>query len=235
MSQNYEPVSPSGPGVTAIDEPSTLDTAKHEATNVKDTAVGQAKDVAATAKDEASVVLDEAKSQAKVLYAQTQRELKDQANTQQQRVAAGLRSVSSELTSMAQSTQNPGVATDLVRQLSGRLASASTWLGDRDPGTVLTEVKRYARRKPGVFILGAAIAGVVVGRLTRALAANAAEEHADVQPASGARAIDAGWSRSTADSGRGTADTDTPVYTQAAGKLDDGFTEGGRDVRSDSV
>jgi hypothetical protein len=37
-------------------------------------------------------------------------------------------------------------------------------------------VKRYARRKPGMFILVAATAGILAGRLTRALAANAADD-----------------------------------------------------------
>jgi len=249
MSQNYEPVSASGSDVTTIDDPSTLDTAKHEATELKDTAVGQAKDVAATVKDEASVVLDEAKSQAKDLYVQTQRELKDQANIQQQRVAAGLKSVGSELQSMSQSSENPGVATDLVRQLSGRLSGAATWLGDRDPDSLLAEVKSYARRKPGTFILGAAIAGVLIGRLTRALAANAADD-ADRRPSSGTRddaldgnaaarlgsgtrAVDSQWSSGAAAPNSTVAEADTPVYAQA-GKLEDGFSEDGRDVRSDS-
>ncbi|MCB8044091.1 hypothetical protein JM654_07190 [Microbacterium oxydans] len=118
----------------------------------------------------------EAKTQAKDLYAQTQRELSEQANTQQQRLAGGLRSVSDELGSMATNSDGSGVASDLVQQVSGRLSAAATWLGDRDPGSVLTEVKRYARRKPGTFILAAAIGGIVVGRLTRALAANASDE-----------------------------------------------------------
>jgi hypothetical protein len=43
-------------------------------------------------------------------------------------------------------------------------------------------VKRFARRKPGVFILAAAVTGVVVGRLTRALASNASDEK-DAAPA----------------------------------------------------
>ena len=177
MPENYEPIPQTGSDVT-LGETSTLDAAKHEAADLKDTAVEQAKDVAATVKDEASVVLGEAKSQAKDLYAQTQQELKDQANTQQQRIAAGLKSVGAELRAMAANSANAGVATDVVQQLSGRLSGAATWLGDRDANAVLTEVKRYARRKPATFIIGAAIAGIAFGRLTRALAANASDESA---------------------------------------------------------
>ena len=174
MSQSYDPAMPAGSA--ARNESGSLDTARTEAAEIKDTAVSEAGHVVDTAKDEACVGrASEAKTQAKDLYAQTQRELKDQASTQQQRIAGGLRSVSDELDSMAANSSSNGLASDLVRQVSGRLSTASTWLGDRDPSSLLQEVKSYARRKPGVFILGAAVAGVLVGRLTRALAANASD------------------------------------------------------------
>ena len=145
--------------------------------------MSEAGHVAETAKGEAKAVAQEVKYQAKDLYAQTQRELKDQAQVQQHRAAAGLRSVSDELDSMTANAQNPGLAADLLSQVSTRLSSAASWLGDRDPGAVLSEVKSFARRKPGTFIIGAAVLGIVAGRLTRALAANASDEHADAKAA----------------------------------------------------
>lgn len=178
MSDSYETPGSAGSGVQSSDSSGKVDAAKHEAADLKDTAASQAKDVLGTAKAEASTVVGEAKSQAKDLYAQTQRELKEQASTQQQRIASGLRSVGDELGSMASNSSGTGVASDLVQQVSTRLSSAATWLGDRDPGSVLDEVKRFARRRPGTFILGAAVIGIAVGRLTRALAANAADDKA---------------------------------------------------------
>ncbi|GAA1991809.1 hypothetical protein [Microbacterium pumilum] len=176
MPDNYETDEPMGSGVTTTDSPGAVDTVKQEAADLKDTTTEKAKDVVGTAKDEAASVLSEAKYQVKDLYAQTQSELKDQARTQQQRLAFGLRSVSDELDSMASGNgSSSGLAADLVRQVSSRTASAASWLGDRDPSAVLSEVKSYARRKPATFIIAAAIAGVVVGRLTRALAANASD------------------------------------------------------------
>jgi hypothetical protein len=193
MSNSYDTTVSGGAGVTSMDSPSTTDTAKQEAAELKNTTTDQAKNVLGTAKDEASSVIGEAKWQARDLYAQTQRELKDQANTQQQRLAGGMRSVSDDLNSLASGQPTSGMAADLVRQVSSRLSTASTWIGDRDPGTLLQEVKRYARRKPGTFILLAAAAGVVAGRLTRALASNASDH---------------------ASSGNGTAmRTGTPVVT----------------------
>lgn len=228
MSESYGTGVPSTatPGTTG-----TVDTAKHEAAELKDTVTDQAKGVVATAKGEASSVVHEATSQAKSLFAQTQSELKDQASTQQQRVATGLQSISDELGSMASGSEQSGLAADLVRQASGRLAGAATWLSDRDPGSVLTEVKRFARRKPGTFILGAAVLGVVVGRLTRALATNAADEHADAANATvPARPV---GDLSTPRVGVSTLDAreETPIFAQTSPEWADQRTEAGDDRR----
>jgi len=212
----------------------TVDTAKREAAGLRDTATEQAKDVAGTAKDEASSVISDAKWQAKDLYAQTQRELKDQAHSQQQRIAAGLRSVGQDLNSMAADSQQQGLASDLVRQVSGRVSSAASWLGDRDPGTLLTEVKRYARRKPGTFIVAAAVAGIVVGRLTRALASNASDQ----SEGAGQRGLsqpDAWAATSMPATGVSAPLEETPIYAQTSPAwADDSMREDG-DGRFDTV
>lgn len=216
------------------DSAGTMETAKREAAGLKDTAAEQAKDVAGTAKDEASSVISDVKWQAKDLYAQTQRELKDQANTQQQRVAAGLRSVGQDLDSMAAGSQQQGLATDLVRQVSGRVSSAASWLGERDPGAVLTEVKRFARRRPGTFILAAAITGIVVGRLTRALASNASDESNAATPRVPAQP-DAWTPASTAGNGSAASLEETPIYAQTSPAWVDDSLREDADDRSDTV
>jgi hypothetical protein len=238
MSNSYDTNVSEGTRVGTVGSPGTLDTAAPEASSLKQTTTEQAKGVVDTAKDEASSVVSEAKYQAKDLYAQTQRELKDQANTQQQRIAGGLRSVSDELNSMAANSPSNGLAGDLVRQVSGRLSSASTWLGDRDPSALLQEVKRYARRKPGTFIIGAAVAGIVVGRLTRALAsvasdAASADAAANRTPASQPDA----WAPPSsvpvvAPTAAGI--DETPIYAQSADGFDGAYTED-EHVRRDSV
>jgi len=143
---------------------------KDEAGRVAGSAADAGKAVAGTAKEQAHNVAAEAKSQAKDLYHQTTRELRDQAAQQQERVASGLHSVGDELQQMASSSDQGGLATDLVRQAADRTHSIAGWLDQRDPGSLLNEVKSYARRNPGTFIAAAAIAGALAGRLTRALA-----------------------------------------------------------------
>lgn len=145
--------------------------AKERAAEVKDTSVAAGQHVAGVAKQEVHKVGSETKQQAKDLYRQTQGELAEQAATQQKRVASGLRSLGDELGSMADSSETPGVASDLAQQAASRAAGVADWLDQRDPGALLSEVKGYARRSPGMFIAIAAVAGVVAGRLTRSVIA----------------------------------------------------------------
>jgi hypothetical protein len=134
---------------------------------------GSAKDagqhVAGVAKDEAGNVATEATRQAKDILGQTRAEISQQAADQQQRVAGGLRSLGTELGSMAERSDESGVATDLARQASARAHDLADWLEQRDPGSLLDEVKTFARRRPGAFLAIAVGAGLAAGRLTRGL------------------------------------------------------------------
>lgn len=151
------------------------DAAKHEAGQVKREGVEAGKKVAGTAKDEAGHVADQAKSKARGLASELGDDVRGQAQTQQQRLADGLRSVSKELGSMAENSEEEGMATNLVRQAASRSDAAAEWLGDRDPGSLLDEVKSFARRRPGTFLAIAAGAGLLAGRLSRGVAADTDE------------------------------------------------------------
>jgi hypothetical protein len=54
-----------------------------------------------------------------------------------------------------------------VRQISERASSAAAWLESREPGDLLTMLRNFARRRPGVFLAATAFTGVLVGRLTK--------------------------------------------------------------------
>ena len=156
-------------------EGSTTDVAKDQAKSVASDAKQGGQQVAQTAKEQTQEVASEAKYQAQHLYEQVRGEFGDQAATQHQRAASGLRSLGDELGAMArgQSTQQ-GVASDLAQQASERVSALASWLESREPGDVLNEVTSFARRKPGTFLAAAAAVGFLGGRLTRGLAAEAA-------------------------------------------------------------
>jgi hypothetical protein len=154
---------------------SRKDAAKEEAADVARTAKGSAQNVAQTAKSEAANVASEAKSSAQDLLHQAKSGLTSQAGTQQQKAAEGIRTISSQLQSMADAPDQQGVASDLIRQAAQRSESVASWLENKQPGDLLGEVQRFARNKPGTFLLLAAGAGVLAGRLTRGLTAGTAE------------------------------------------------------------
>lgn len=234
MSESYGAMAPND--VSTYDESGALETAKREAGDLKDTAVAETSHVAETAKDEAKAVAREVKYQAKDLYSQTQREVRDQAHVQQQRLAVGLSAASRELDSMTANVESPGLATDVIRQVSGRLSDAAAWLADRDPGSVLAEVKSFARRRPGTFIIGAAVLGVLAGRLTRALASNASDDHTDSSAGIGSPRATAAIPPAPDGQLGVTAPTveDTPVFAQSSAARAVQPSRDVSDVRSDS-
>jgi hypothetical protein len=173
MSNTYPTSAPGTPDLGTNAASDSGPAAKERAAEVKDTSVAAGQHVAGVAKDELHKVGSETKQQAKDLYRQTQGELADQAATQQKRVASGIRSLGDELGSMADKSDTQGVASDIAHQAASRAAGIADWLDQRDPGALLNEVKGYARRSPGMFIAIAAVAGVVAGRLTRSVIAEA--------------------------------------------------------------
>ena len=145
--------------------------AKDQAKQVGQDGKEAAKNVAGTAAAEAKSVAAEAGSQAKNLLGTVTSEVKSQAGSQQQKITEGIRSISDELKSIAEKSDNHTVSS-VVKQVSQRTDSAATWLEGREASEILEDVKAYARRKPGAFLAIAAGTGLVVGRLTRGLTGN---------------------------------------------------------------
>jgi outer membrane murein-binding lipoprotein Lpp len=149
---------------------------KGEAQNVKQTATEAGSRVAGTAKAEAAHVAGEARRQAKDVLQQTRSQLTSQASSQQQNLASVIRTLGSDLSTMAGATETPGVATNLANQASGVVDSVADWFESREPADVLAEVTAFARRRPGTFLGIAAVAGLVAGRLARSLKDDAADD-----------------------------------------------------------
>jgi hypothetical protein len=211
-------------GAYAADQPdystgsggqSTTDVAKGEASAVKDTAVDAGKQVASTAKDEAANVASEAKYQAKNLLSTATSEVRNQASTQQSRLASTLRGYTDELQGISQGNAPSGVIGDLVQQVADRGSQVAQWLEDREPADLLEELRRYARRRPVMFLALCGLAGVVAGRITRgAVAANTS-----VDSPSPARAADVDYGYSTTpttSTTTGTMGYDQPAPTYGA-------------------
>jgi hypothetical protein len=145
--------------------------------------------VADTAKQEARGVASEAKYQVRNLADRVGSEVRSQASTQQHRAAGGIRDVGSQFSEMAATSTQSGVARDLVETVGSRADRVAAWLDQREPQDLLDEVKRFARRRPGVFLAIAAGAGVVIGRLTRSLASSGDDEAGTTSGAASGRPV----------------------------------------------
>ena len=150
-------------------EPSTTDVARDEAAGVGQHARDAGGQVAQTATDQARQVVAETGRQARDLLGEAQGQASSQASVQQQKAAQQLHSVADELGQMAANSGQSGVATEFARQAADRAHGAASWLEQREPADLLDEVRNFARRRPGTFLIGAAVAGLVAGRLTRGL------------------------------------------------------------------
>jgi hypothetical protein len=72
---------------------------------------------------------------------------------------------------MANNGGGSGLATEVVRQASQRLRGVQGYVEGGTGSDVLSDVRSFARRRPGAFLLAAAAAGVLAGRATRGAAA----------------------------------------------------------------
>ncbi len=168
-----------GPTPPQAERP-TSDVARDEAAGVARTVADRGSEVAGTVSEQASRVTSETTRQARDLLDEGREQLSGQARQGQQRAADGLRRLADQLHQMSERAGGDGVAPEMARQAADKTHGLASWLEARDPGAVVDEVRRFARRKPAAFLIGAAVAGVAVGRLTRgAVAAQSADSTDD--------------------------------------------------------
>ncbi|WP_414942553.1 hypothetical protein [Amycolatopsis sp. cmx-11-51] len=173
MSQGPDGQAPPAHGT---DSPSTSQRAKDEAKEVAGTVAERGDSVVKTAVAEAKHVAEHSQHEARDLLREGRGQLEEQARNGQRQAAQSLHGLAGQLDRMAERAESPGVATDLARQASGHVDAVAHWLDEREPGQLVDEVRRFARRRPGTFLVGAAIAGAIVGRLTRAAVAGEPKE-----------------------------------------------------------
>ena len=131
----------------------------------QDSAAEQAKHAASVAQDEAKQVAADVRDQARGLLTETRNQVEDQSRTQRDRLVETIRTFSDDLDGMAE--QRSGLASDAAREVANRVRSFGQQLDGREPTELLDDLRSFARRRPGMFLAGSVIAGVVVGRFLR--------------------------------------------------------------------
>lgn len=134
-------------------EQSTSEKARQEAGRVGD-----------VAKEEVSHLVDEATDQGRGLLSETSERLKGEAQNQSQRVAENLRTVSSDLRTMAHSADESGTAVTWVRMGADRFDAWAERFEDRGFDGLIEDVGTFARRTPMTFLALTFGAGLIAGR-----------------------------------------------------------------------
>ncbi len=154
-------------------------TAATQARQVKGTAVGQSKAVARTAEQDvrelagtvrtqADQVKGELAAQARAMLDETRGQLEGQADMQATRVARTLFQVGTQAVALSEGRpEEAGPLVDYAEQAAGWLDDTASYIEERGLEGLATDVVDFARRRPGVFLVGAAVLGFGVGRLIR--------------------------------------------------------------------
>jgi hypothetical protein len=185
---------------------STPEVARNEAAEVARTAASSGSDVAETVGDQAKRVTAETGRQARDLLEEGKGQLTEQARDAQSKAATGLHTLADQLHKMSRSADG-GVAPEMAQQVADRTRTVASWLEHHEPGDLVTQVRTFARRKPGVFLAGAVVAGVLAGRLTRGVIASQSDSDTESNTTTGNGAPNGMATRSP---------VPAPVYTAQA-------------------
>ena len=146
----------------------TATTAKDEATQVGQVAASAASDVAGTAKQQAGQVAGEAVNQLRSLTDEARTQAGQQVNNATDKLSSTVRSLASEMRDLGQGKGDAsGTVAGLVQQLADKSDQLADYVSAQGPGGLLQELRTFASRKPGTFLLGALAAGVVTGRVVK--------------------------------------------------------------------
>ncbi len=143
-------------------------TAADQRQRVVGTASRQAQEVKASVKDQALQLTEELSNQGRGLVQETRQQLQSQAQTQTQNLAQTLFQWAQETQALVDGRpeEAPTVG-QYAQQLTDKLNDVASEIEERGVEGLIEEVGTFARRRPGAFLLGAAVVGFGGGRLLR--------------------------------------------------------------------
>lgn len=149
-----------------------------QAGQVSQQAADQAKHMAGTAVEQTRQVGQEAATQARTVIGETKDKAHQQAEMQTQQVAQALERLGFQARALL--AGRPEEAESLPQYADSavsRLEELTRRVQDGGFDGVMADVQGFARRRPGLFLLGAAAVGFGMGRMLRAGAAHPTQDH----------------------------------------------------------
>ncbi|WP_052684529.1 hypothetical protein [Lentzea aerocolonigenes] len=142
-------------------------TAQDEGVEVVQHAREAAGQVGDTVADQAGYVTREAADQARNVVRDVRERVAAEAEDQAVRVSKQLGRLADELGEMAGTAPSSSMSAGAIRSVADTSRQAARFLDERGAQGLLDSARDYARRKPGTFLLGAAVAGFLVGRVAK--------------------------------------------------------------------
>ncbi|MGZ3145356.1 hypothetical protein ACVDFE_25830 [Lentzea chajnantorensis] len=141
--------------------------ARDEGSQVAQHAKEAAGEVGSTVRDQAAHVAQEAKQQTRHVVNDVRERVAAEAEQQAQRVSKQLGRIADELSEMAGGASSDSMSAGAIQSAADTSRQAARFLDERGAQGLLDSARDYARRKPGTFLLGAAVAGFLIGRVAK--------------------------------------------------------------------
>lgn len=145
----------------------------------------QAREVAGLVKGQAAELTQELSAQGRSLYDETRHQVEVQAEAQAHALSQTLHRWGDETQALVDGRPaDAGAVGECAQQWADGLRQLATDIEERGVNGLLDEVQGFARRRPGAFLIGAAVVGFTGGRLLRSGAgADDGSEPAELAPA----------------------------------------------------
>jgi hypothetical protein len=128
----------------------------------------EARSVAHTAQHEAGRVADEVRHQATHLTESAREQLHHQARSQTEHLGEAIGGMGDRIQALADGRpEDAGNVQELARSIAEQAKTVSRRIDELGFDGSVDELQRYARRRPGAFLAGAAAIGFVAARLTQ--------------------------------------------------------------------
>lgn len=155
-------------------------TARRQSSAVARVAADSAREVKGTVRVQAAQVREELAAQGRTVVEEALTKVQGQSQAQARRAGEGLSRLASEAQALAEGRpEEAETLRDYLTQGADRLMEAADRfygladeIDERGIEGVVSDLQRFARRRPGVFLLGAAVAGFGVGRAVRSVQAD---------------------------------------------------------------
>ncbi|MBT2368117.1 hypothetical protein J7E88_23055 [Streptomyces sp. ISL-10] len=142
--------------------------AKEQASTTAGQAGQAAGEVAGTAAEQARAVAGEARQQAGSAVRDLRQRVMEEGQGQAERLAGTVRQWADDLAGLARNAPGDSPARSLAAQASDQGHRAADYLDKNGVEGLVGDLQGFARRRPGAFLGGAVVAGLVVGRLAKA-------------------------------------------------------------------